>query len=201
METTLQMLFDQVKQTSPLEWVGFTATLGCIYLAAKENIWNWPVAILSVVVSAILYYNGGLFGDFYLQFYFLFTSCYGFYYWLRKENTAEKPIVKIAAQQWMQVFASIAVLTVLLGALLDRFTSSTVSYEDGFCTAMSFVAQLMLTRKILENWILWIIVDICYVPLLVYKEFYLYAVLYAILTILATQGYLSWRKTYREQAY
>jgi len=195
-----QQFIQQLQQTSWLEWLGFVSTIACIYLAAKENIFNWPVSILSIVISAILYFESHLFGDFALQFYFLFTAFYGWWFWLDKKKEQEKPIIRIKIHHWIIVMFAIALLTMVLGYLLDRYTPTNVPYEDGFCTAVSFVAQIMLTRKILENWILWIIVDICYVPLLVYKNLNVYALLYAILVVIAIKGYLDWKKTYREQA-
>ena len=194
-----QQLLQQFQQTSLLEWLGFVSTIACIYLAAKENIWNWPISIVSIVISAMLYFESHLFGDFALQFYFLFTAFYGWWFWVKKKQQDEKPVVSIKLRHWGVIVISIAVLTLVLGYFLDRFTPTNVPYEDGFCTAVSFVAQIMLTRKILENWLLWIIVDICYVPLLVYKNLNVYAVLYAILVFIAIKGYLDWRKTYREQ--
>ncbi|SOD20284.1 nicotinamide riboside transporter PnuC [Pedobacter xixiisoli] len=194
-----QQLIQQLQQTSWLEWFGFISTIACIYLAAKENIWNWPISILSIVISAILYFESHLFGDFALQFYFLFTAFYGWWFWLKKKKENEKPIVRIKSQDWMMIVGIVALLTLVLGYLLDKYTPTNVPYEDGFCTAVSLVAQIMLTRKILENWILWIIVDICYVPLLIYKNLNVYAILYAVLVVIAVKGYLDWRKTYRGQ--
>ncbi len=196
-----QQLIQQLQQTSWLEWFGFISTIACIYLAAKENIFNWPVSILSIVISAILYFESHLFGDFALQFYFLFTAFYGWWFWLKKKKQEEKPVVRLSFKYWTVALFVIALLTAILGFLLDKYTPSNVPYEDGFCTAVSLVAQIMLTRKILENWILWIIVDICYVPLLIYKDLSVYALLYAILVVIALKGYLDWRKTYREQAH
>ena len=194
-----QLLFDQAEQTSFFEWAGIITTVICIYLAARENIWNWPVSIIAIVISAIIYFKSELYGDFYLQFYFLFTAFYGWYFWINKRKLNDKPIVVINITHWLISIASIIILTIILGWLLDKYTRSNVPYEDGFCTAMSFVAQIMLTRKILQNWILWIIVDICYVPLLMYKGLNMYAILYAFLVILAIKGYIDWRKIYREQ--
>lgn len=194
-----QLLVRQFQQTSMLEWAGFITTIACIYLAAKENIWNWLISIISIVISGVLYFNSHLFGDFALQFYFLFTAFYGWWFWLRKKEEKPQPIVSISKVSWLYIVVAIVGLTLFLGYLLDNFTPTNVPYEDGFCTAVSLVAQFMLTRKILENWLLWIFVDICYVPLLIYKDLNLYALLYAILVVIAIKGYLDWRKTYREQ--
>jgi len=194
-----QQLLSQLQQTSWLEWLGFFSTIACIYLAAKENILNWPISILSIVISAIIYFESHLFGDFALQFYFLFTAFYGWWFWFTNKKEHHKPIVSINFKHWIFIVLAIATLSIGLGYLLDKYTPTNVPYEDGFCTAVSLVAQIMLTRKILENWILWIIVDICYVPLLLYKNLIVYAVLYAILVVIALKGYLDWRRTYREQ--
>ena len=194
-----QQLLQQFQHTTWLEYFGFITTIACTYLAAKENILNWPVSILSIVISAIIYFDSYLFGDFALQFYFLFTAFYGWWFWVKKNDHQEKPIVSISLQGWLVVTVTIIVLAFVLGHLLDRYTPSNVPYEDGFCTAVSLVAQIMLTRKILENWLLWILVNICYVPLLIYKNLNLYALLYAILVFIALKGFLDWRKTYREQ--
>ena len=75
----------QLQQTSWLEWLGFVSTIACIYLAAKENILNWPISILSIIISAVLFFQSHLFGDFALQFYFLFTAFYGWWFWFTKK--------------------------------------------------------------------------------------------------------------------
>lgn len=195
----LQSLSNQFQQTSLLEWVGTISGFICIYLAAKENIWNWPVSIISVLAYSIVFYESKLYGDAVLQFYFLSTAFYGWYYWLKKKTAKEKPVERISGKQWLYIVGGILILTVLLGLFLSKYTDTDVPYIDGFCTAMSFAAQLLMTRKILQNWILWIVVDICYVPLYIHKHLSLTAVLYFVLIILAIIGYLDWRKTYREQ--
>jgi nicotinamide mononucleotide transporter len=195
----VQAVSDQFFQISWLEWIGTVTGFICIYLAAKENIWNWPVSIISVVAYAIVFYQNKLYGDAGLQIYFLGTAIYGWYIWLRKRKTTDRPIESIAGIQWLYVIAGIIVLTAVLSIYLKANTDTDVPYADGFCTALSFIAQLLLTRKILQNWILWVIVDICYVPLYFHKHLALTAVLYIVLTIIAFMGYLDWKKTYREQ--
>jgi nicotinamide mononucleotide transporter len=196
----LQSVVTQFHQTSLLEWVGTISGFICIYLATKASIWNWPISIISVVAYGFLFFENKLYGDTGLQLYFLFTAFYGWYFWLKKKpSEQDKPITLLSFKQWVFAAAATIVLTLLLSLYLKSYTDTDVPYIDGFCTAMSFVAQLMMTRKILENWILWIIVDICYVPLYFHKNLALTAVLYFVLVILAVIGYLDWKKTYREQ--
>jgi nicotinamide mononucleotide transporter len=192
-----QHIADQFRETSWLEWIGTVSGFACVYLAAKQHMLNWPVSIVSVVAYAVLFYDYQLFGDAVLQIYFLSTAIYGWYYWIKRKQEHEKPIVSLSKKEFALAVGGIAVLSVLLGMFLDHFTPTNVPYADGFCTAMSFVAQYLMTRKVLQNWILWIVVDACYVPLYIYKDLYLTAVLYTLFLAIAAMGYLDWKKTWK----
>lgn len=194
-----QFVTSQFQQTTLLEWVAVIAGFLCIYLAAKESIWNWPISIISVVAYGILFFREAMYGDMTLQIYFLFTAFYGWYFWINKKVEQHRPIARLTMKQWLLIILSIILLSILLGWFMDRYTNSTVPYADGFCTSVSFAAQLLLTRKILENWLLWVFANICYVPLFIYKNLNLSALLYLVLIVIAFNGYLIWRKTYREQ--
>jgi len=194
-----QFVTIQFQQTTLLEWVAVIAGFLCIYLAAKESIWNWPISIISVVAYGILFFREAMYGDMTLQIYFLFTAFYGWYFWINKKVEQHRPIARLTIKHWLMVIISITLLSVLLGWFMDHYTNSTVPYADGFCTSISFAAQLLLTRKILENWLLWVFANICYVPLFIYKNLNLSALLYLVLIVIAFNGYLIWRKTYREQ--
>ncbi|OWK72545.1 nicotinamide riboside transporter PnuC [Pedobacter sp. AJM] len=199
MASFFQFVTTQFQQTTLLEWAAVITGFLCIYLAAKESIWNWPVSIISVVAYGLLFFREAMYGDMTLQIYFLFTAVYGWYFWIRKKVEQHRPISRLTAKQWFLAILFIPLLSILLGWFMDRFTNSNVPYADGFCTAISFTAQFLLTRKILENWLLWVFANICYVPLFIYKNLNLSALLYLVLIIIAFNGYLNWRKTYREQ--
>ena len=191
-----QHILGEVKQTTLLEWIGAITGIACVYLAAKQSIINWPVAIISVVAYTIVFYQNQLYGDAGLQVYFLGTSIYGWYFWLKKETKHEKPVTVLKGREFTWVIIATILLSVLLGLFLKNFTPTNVPYIDGFCTAVSFIAQLLMTRKVLQNWALWIFIDICYVPLYIYKNLYVTALLYAILLIPAWLGYVDWKKNY-----
>jgi nicotinamide mononucleotide transporter len=190
-----ELIENQVAATSWLEWVGTISGFACVYLAARQNIWTWPVTIISVVAYAFLFYDFKLYGDAALQLYFLATSVYGWYYWSKRHEEHKKPVVILSNRGLLQVGISSVILTFILGWFLDNYTDTNVPYADGFCTSLSFIAQLLMTRKVLQNWILWIIVDICYVPLYIYKDLFLTTVLYTLFLALAVMGYLQWKKT------
>jgi nicotinamide mononucleotide transporter len=191
---------EEFKQTTWLEWLGAVTGVYCVYLAAKQNIWNWPVAIISVVAYTIVFYKSMLYGDAGLQIYFLGTSVYGWYFWLKKKERHEKPVTSLSAKEYSLVIVATLILSLLLGMFLKKFTPTNVPYIDGFCTSVSFIAQLLMTRKVLQNWAMWILVNICYVPLYIYKNLYVTAILYVILLVLAWIGHIDWKKEYEKQA-
>ena len=194
------LIINQLADTTWLEWLGTISGFACVYLAARENIWNWPVAIISVIAYSILFFEYRLYGDAALQIYFMGTSIYGWYYWLKRKELHEKPVVHLNRKGFAGVFVAGIVLTLLLGWFLDYYTDTNVPYADGFCTAISFIAQFLMTRKVLQNWILWIVVDVCYVPLYLYKDLMLTAILYTLFLGLAVLGYLQWRRSYELSA-
>ncbi|MDN3581682.1 nicotinamide riboside transporter PnuC [Mucilaginibacter flavus] len=187
----------EIKQTSYLEWLGAVTGIGCVYLAARQNIWNWLIGIISVLAYLIVFFENGLFGDAGLQIYFLGTGIYGWYFWLRKKERQEKPVISLNFKEYSLIILATLVLAALLGLFLQKLTPSKVPYIDGFCTSVSFMAQLLMTRKILQNWALWVFVDICYIPLYIYKGLYVTAILYIILLVLASTGYRDWYREYK----
>lgn len=191
-----QLFLNQLLQTSALEWLGTITGFLCVYLAAKQNILNWPISIISVAAYALLFYDYHLFGDAVLQLYFLATAVYGWYYWTKNKEEHQKPIASLDKKGYFLAIGAVIILSVVLGLFLDHFTPSDVPYIDGTCTAMSFVAQIMMTRKILQNWTLWILVDSIYVPLYLYKELALTAILYLLFLAIAVMGYKDWKKTW-----
>lgn len=192
-----QLVVDQLYAISWIEWLGTVSGFACVYLAARQHIWNWPISMVSVISYCVLFFQYKLYGDAALQLYFLFTAIYGWYYWTKRKEEHQKPIVSLSLKGIGAIVIVIAILSALMGYFLDNYTDTNVPYADGFCTAVSFVAQFLMTRKVLQNWILWIIVDICYVPLYLYKNLYLTAILYVLFLWIAVMGYIDWRKTWK----
>ncbi|MCL7988951.1 nicotinamide riboside transporter PnuC [Sphingobacterium sp. lm-10] len=186
----------QLRDTTWLEWIGTATGLVCVYLAAKQHIWNWPISILSVTCYLVIFYQHRLYGDSMLQVYFLLTAIYGWYYWRKRDLSSDKPISSLSFNQCLITIAAIIILGASLGFALQRWTDTDVPYVDGMCTAMSFGAQLLMTRKILQSWMIWIAVNICYIPLYLHKDLAMTAVLYVIFAGIAWKGYRDWKNTY-----
>jgi len=189
-------------QTSALEWFGVFTGILCVWLAAKNNIYSWPIAIISVVIYIFIFFESKLYADMGLQFYFFIMNVYGWYYWSKNRNNPEasRPVANITQKEILISIISIIVFTFLLGQFLYKNTDAALPYIDSFCTACSLVAQVFLARKVMQNWLIWIFVDIIYVGMYISKDLYATAVMYALYVYIASVGYLDWRKIYREQA-
>ncbi|WEK19458.1 MAG: nicotinamide riboside transporter PnuC [Candidatus Pedobacter colombiensis] len=189
-------------QTDPLEWFGVFTGILCVWLAAKNNIYNWPIAIISVVIYIFIFFESKLYADMGLQFYFFIMNVYGWYYWSKNRNNPEasRPVANINKKEILLSIIGVIAFTILLGQLLYKNTDAAFPYIDSFCTACSLVAQIFLARKVIQNWMIWIFVDIIYVGMYISKDLYATAVMYALYVYIASVGYLDWRKIYREQA-
>ncbi len=182
-----------------LEILGVISGLLCVYLAALNNIWNWPIAIISVGIYIFIFLDAHLFADMGLQVYFLVMNIYGWYYWSQKPASENKaPVMLVTRNEIILSAAAIVIFTFILGSFL-KYTTASFPFLDSFCTACSLVAQVFLARKVLENWLIWIFVDIIYVGVYIFKGLELTAIMYAVYVGIALLGYIDWRRDYRKQ--
>ena len=177
--------------------------LGCIvgliyiYQEYKASIWLWLTGIIMPVIYMFVYYEAGLYADFGMQIYYTLAAIYGFLYWKfgRKKGAEEIPITRYPRQL---ILPSLLVFLVLWGALyliLIKFTNSTVPVLDSFGNALSFIGLWALAKKYIEQWWIWIVVDIELAGLYVYKEIPFTAGLYAFYAVIAVAGYFKWRRS------
>ncbi|RZL22623.1 MAG: nicotinamide riboside transporter PnuC [Pedobacter sp.] len=197
----IESLSQYIANTSTLEWFGVVTGILCVWLAAKNNIWNWPFAIVSVVIYIFIFFESRLYADMGLQVYFLAMNLYGWYFWSKNKNNPEasRPISSITGKEIIISTFGVIIFTAGLGFFLFKKTNASFPFTDSFCTACSLIAQLFLARKVLQNWLIWIFVDIIYVGVYFSKDLYATGLMYALYIIIALMGYLDWRKTYREQ--
>lgn len=196
----MHFLQDWWKHQSWLEIIGVVTGLLCVYLAAKNNIWNWPIAVISVGIYIFIFYYKHLYADTGLQVYFMVMNIYGWYYWSHKPADEEKtPVVLIKRTELIYSIIAVIIFTYILGSVL-KYTTASYPYIDSFCTACSLVAQVLLARKVLENWLIWIFVDVIYVGVYIFKALDLTAIMYAIYVAIALMGYLDWKKDFKRQA-
>jgi nicotinamide mononucleotide transporter len=177
-----------------LEIIGVAFGLLTVYFSVKQNIWTWPTGIISVSAFGFLFFDIKLYADMCLQIFFLWSCIQGWYFWLRGgENRTELEISILSNQQCVLIGCGVIGCVALLGFLFHTFTDAALPYVDSTASGMSVVAQLLMMRKKLEHWYLWIAVDVLSVGIYIYKDIYLTAGLYVVFLLLSIKGLLAWR--------
>lgn len=188
----IQML--RLGLTSRVETIVFISGIVTVYLTAKENIWNWPIGLINAATMFWLMYLGRLWSDAVLNIIYFVLGVFGWYWWLHGSAERKKiHIVDTPKKQWGPITA-IAVLVTGIWTWVNIRSLGSAPFADAALTVVSLVAQYLLTRKYIESWIVWILVDIFYVPLYLWKGFYLTGLLYGIFTLIAYFGLIEWRR-------
>ena len=178
------------------EIVGAITGLVCVWLAARQNVWTWPIALISVVCYFIFFYQIRLYADMWLQLFFFGSNLYGWYEWIYGgKDKSELPVSRLKPVHIGLLLVIGAVTSGLMGLYFGSFTNASYPLLDSVLAAFSVIAQILLTRKKIENWIIWFLVDVVYVGLYWQKEAHLTAGLYFIFLIIAAQGFWEWRKS------
>jgi nicotinamide mononucleotide transporter len=179
-----------------LELIAVVLTLLAVFLTARQVIWCWPLAMVSVTLYAIVFFQAKLYADMGLQVLYFGLAIYGWWAWLRGGEDHGELQVSLATKRTKAVLVLIgAVSGALLGSTLSRHTDASLPFMDSALTSFSIVGQWMQTRKLLEAWLIWLAVDVFYVGMFIFKGLYPTAALYAVFLILAVMGFLSWRRT------
>lgn len=181
-------------------WIEITAAvtgLLCVWLNAKENIWNYPIGYINVACFMWMFWDAKLYADFTLQIFFAVLMAIGWYTWLTKrQGNAVRPTKKIDGIHFGLIVLSILILGGLWGLALHAWTDASIPYLDATIAMASIMAQFLLSRKILQNWLIWIVVDVFSIGMYWYKGLHLTAYLYVMFLLIAIQGYVEWRRNY-----
>jgi len=181
-----------------IELLGVITSLIYLYFSVRQIIWLWPFGILSAALFIFIFLNSKFYADMGLQVYYLGISIYGWLYWARGSKNGEVhkelQVSRITGSLAGKLLGIGLVLFFGIVAVLKYLTDSDVPWGDGFTTAASIVATWMLARKILEHWLIWIVVDLVAASLYFYKGLYPSTFLYIIYSIIAVLGYSQWKK-------
>lgn len=185
---------------NPIEIVAAVFGVVSVFLSVKQNIWSWPTAIVNVGLYIFVFFESKLYGDTGLQVVYVILNAYGWYHWLYGgKNRTELPVSRTSARLGVFLIALGAAGTALLGTILARKTDAALPYIDSLTTSTSLIAQWMMTRKLLENWIIWVAVDVIYIGMYIFKHLYPTAGLYLVWLVLSAMGYFQWRTSLRER--
>jgi nicotinamide mononucleotide transporter len=184
-----------------MEAVSAALVLISVYLSTRENIWAWPTAIVAVILFGLVLWQQRLYAGVGLQLCFVVISAYGWYHWLfGGEQRSELRVTRLTPSVAVASLGVWVAGTLLYGWSVTTFTTDpTLPWLDAALSAASLLAQWMLSRKILENWLVWVSVNVCYVGMFFYQGLQIYAGLYVVLFFLAGKGYLDWRRSWTQQ--
>lgn len=190
--------------TSELGYIEFAASvliLVNVYLLARQNIWNFLWGAIGVALFGYIFYQSHLYADMLLQWgYYLPMSVVGWWYWYYMGPSKNNLPLSVGTwSQWLQGIGVIVLGTAAAGFYFDNFTEAHYPYPDSFILVTSLVATFLLNKKVVENWFLWVLVDIVAVPTYFLKELYVTSGLYVILFCLASYGLISWIITWAQQ--
>ena len=185
---------------SPWECAAVLLALAYLLLAMRESLWCWYAAFLSTAIYIALFWRVGLMMETALQGYYLAMAIYGWWQW-RGGARHEQPLA-ISRRPWR--WHALALLAILLaaglsGTLLAGYTAAARPYADSFVTWGSLLTTWMVTRKLLENWLWWLLIDSLSLALYLDRGLYLTAALFAAYLVIVVFGYLKWRQHFREQ--
>lgn len=182
---------------STIEILGAVTGLLCVWLTAKERLSSFPFGIANIFVFAFMFYEAKLYADFMLQLmFFLPLTLYGWYVWVSGDKNSRSVAVTRDIKSNEVAYLAVAGLAAatLWAWVLDKYTDAAVPWLDAPLAVASIIAQLLLSRKVLQNWLVWIAVDVFSIGMYAYKELYITSGLYAVFLCIAIKGYLDWRR-------
>jgi nicotinamide mononucleotide transporter len=186
--------------TSQLEIVSVAFGVVYVVLAARENIWCWPAAFIGTGTAVFLFWDASLVMESALNVYYLAMAVFGWWQW--RAGGVNKSGLTISSWKLRQHLIAISLITALTlasGYLLSTRTTAALPYVDSFTTWSAVITTWMVARKILQNWLYWIVIDIVAMWLFFERGLYLYALLFLLYSLIAVIGHLQWSKKYLRQ--
>lgn len=185
-----------------LQLAGVALGLLYLWLEYRADIRLWVVGLVMPIVHGVLYYKSGLYADCAMNGYYVLAGLYGLAVWRRapREKGAQLRIGQTPAGVAGRLLGIYLLLHAAIYLLLVRFTNSTVPFWDSLTTALSIVAMWMLSRKYVEQWLVWLAVDVITVGLYLYKDIPLTAGLYLLYSTLAIAGYRRWKRQIQRES-
>ncbi len=183
-----------------IEWLAVAFSLLYVIFAARNNMWCWPAAIVSTLLYTFIFYDVYLWMDSVLQVYYLLMALYGWYIWSHYQadkkgitNQNVKPIKSLGLTFNLIAIGILTCLSFIAGWLMDEYTPTDFPYMDSFTTIFAVFATYLVTQKVIENWLYWIVIDFVSIYLYMEKALQPTAALFFIFVIIAIYGYFQWR--------
>lgn len=184
------------------EVLGFALSLATVVCAIREQHWSWPLAIVSSILYFFVFKSSLLYAEACLQIVFAVVALWGWWEWLRpgKDEAPALHIQQMSRRGWCLCALALAALWPALAWALMRYTDSDVPWWDALPTALSLIGQALMGRKLIENWLVWLVVNVISVGLFAYKGLWLTCLLYAIFIAMSVVGWREWRQRLAQAA-
>ena len=186
------------------EMIAVFLSVTYLLLAIKQNLWCWVAAFISTLIYTILFFDALLLMDSTLNIFYLVMAIYGWYSWkygngINKNEELEITTYGLAKN--LKIIGILIIVSLILGYIMANYTRADFAYLDTFTTVFAVFTTYTLTKKVLENWLYWIVIDSVSIYIYINKGFYLTAVLFAFYTVLAFIAYNNWKKEYENLEY
>jgi nicotinamide mononucleotide transporter len=184
-----------------IEIVGAVLGIAAVFLAARQNVWNWPLGIINFALYIIVFYHAKLYAQVGLQVVYIVLAIYGWWHWLHGgADRGELRVSRVGSREAILLTLAFALATPALAIFLARATDASLPLADSALTAASLVAQYMMTRKYVECWLVWLAADVAYVAVFIHQSLWPTVGLYLVFCVLAVMGWREWRTSLRRQA-
>jgi nicotinamide mononucleotide transporter len=191
---TLESIVSQLAASGPLEVVAVVLALAYLLLAARLSLWCWPAAFVSTAIYLWLFLSKGLYQQSLLQVFYLVMAVYGYVHWRGGGRQDGGRIVTWGLHQHASAIAIVLVATAITGFLEARYTQAPLPWLDAFTTWGSVVTTWMVARKVIENWLYWLVVDSALVYVALQSGYVATAGLFLVYLGIVIAGYVSWRR-------
>jgi nicotinamide mononucleotide transporter len=182
------------------EMLAVFLSVSYLLLAIKQNLWCWIAAFFSTLIYSILFFDASLLMDSALNIFYLVMAVYGWYSWKYgniKAQNEELNISTYGMAKNIKIIIVLILVSLVLGYIMANYTSADFAYLDTFTTVFAVFSTYMLTKKVIENWLYWVVIDAVSIYIYIQKGFYLTAVLFAVYTVLAVVAYIKWKNEYK----
>jgi nicotinamide mononucleotide transporter len=180
-------------------WEYLAVLLSVVYLllAMKQSLWCWPAAFFSTLIYTLLFFNGALLMESLLNVFYMSMAIYGWYCWRQPARADNRmlPVTSLSLTIHSQMAIATFTIAMVLGYIMDNYTRADFAYLDSITTCYSVLATYLLAKKILENWLYWVIIDAVSIYLFVNKGYYPTTVLFIFYTLMAVRGYFQWHNS------
>ncbi len=184
-------------------WEAIAVGLAFLYLwlAIRQNIWCWVSGFVSTFIYLYLFWKVSLFSESLLQIFYLFLSVYGWLQWRSGSQNNPKKIISWPLKKHLMVIVLTTLSSLFIGYLMFKYTPAKFPYLDAATSTFAILTTFMVTRKVLENWIYWVLIDSVSIYLYFNRGLYLTSILFIVYIIMCFFGYIKWLKNFNEREF